>query len=80
MLIVDTDILIDVARGDTQAVARLKQEEQHATLAVSTITFLELLVGCRNKREQQQTEKFIRRFQLVPLDPAISDKAGELLR
>lgn len=56
LLVVDTDILIDAGRGDTLAVARLQQEEQQqVTLAVSTVTYLELLVGCRNKREQQRT-------------------------
>jgi predicted nucleic acid-binding protein len=51
LLLVDTDILIDAGRGDAQAVARLQQEQQQATLAVSTVTVLELLVGCRNRRE-----------------------------
>jgi predicted nucleic acid-binding protein len=47
LLLVDTDILIDAARGDSQALSRLKQEALSATLAVSTVTYLELLVGCR---------------------------------
>jgi hypothetical protein len=80
LLVVDTDLLIDAARGDGQAIARLKLEEQQATLAVSTVTYLELLVGCRNKREQQQTERFLRRFQVLRLDPAVSDRAVDLLR
>lgn len=79
-LLVDTDILIDAGRGDAQATSRLKLEEQQSTLAVSTVTFLELLVGCRNKREQNRTERFLRRFQVVPLDGAISNRAVDLLR
>lgn len=80
LLLVDADILIDVGRGNDQAVTRLKQEAQQATLAVSTITYLELLVGCGNKREQQQAERFLRRFQVIPVDPSISDTATDLLR
>jgi predicted nucleic acid-binding protein len=80
LLLVDTDILIDVGRGDAQAIARLQQEAQAATLAVSTVTYLELLVGCRDKREQSLTEQFLGSFQVVPLDPAISGETVDLLR
>jgi predicted nucleic acid-binding protein len=80
LLVVDTDVLIDAGRGDSQALGRLKQEALQATLGISTVTYLELLVGCRNKREQQQAERFIRRFQVIRLDATISDLAVDLLR
>lgn len=80
LLLVDTDVLIDAGRGEQQALARLKQEAERAALAISTVTYLELLVGCRNRREQQRTERFLRRFQVVPLDAAISSMAVVLLR
>ena len=80
LLVVDTDVPIDAGRGDTQAIGRLKAEALGAILAVSTVTYLELLVGCRNKREQQQTERFLRRFQVVRLGPTISDTAVNLVR
>lgn len=80
LLVVDSDVLIDAGRGDAQALGRLQQEALQVTLALSTVTYLELLVGCRNKREQQQTERFLRRFQIVPLDPTISATAVDLLR
>ena len=79
-LLVDTDILVDAGRGDARALSRLNQEAQHGSLGVSTVTCLELLVGCRNKQEQAQTERLLQHFQSVPLDPAVSDTAVDLLR
>ena len=51
ILLVDTDILIDAARKDHVAVNRLKIEEERSTLYVSSITQMELIVGCRNKSD-----------------------------
>jgi predicted nucleic acid-binding protein len=79
-LLVDTDILIDAGRGDAHALSRLNQEAQLASLGVSTLTCLGLLVGCRNKREQQQTERLLQHLQIVPLDPAVSNSALDLVR
>jgi predicted nucleic acid-binding protein len=79
-LVVDSDILIDVGRNVAAAVERLRTEESKHLLAVSTITVLELLVGCRNKQEQRDIERFLRRFQVLPLDPQISSTATKLLK
>lgn len=50
MIVVDTDILIDAGMDISQAVNCLKQYEQEAQLAVSIITKMELVVGCRDKK------------------------------
>jgi predicted nucleic acid-binding protein len=50
-LIVDTDILIDVSREIPIAINRLQLEANNSTLAISTITQMELIVGCRNKTD-----------------------------
>lgn len=78
--IVDTDILIDAARGDASAVACLQRIEQQSSLAVSVVTQMELIVGCRNKAELQDLDKFLRRFQILQLTDPISDGAVYLLR
>ena len=57
-LLVDTDILIDVARKERIAVDLLKTEEKRSILQVSSITQMELIVGCRNKSELQALDKF----------------------
>ena len=78
-LLVDTDILIDVARKERIAVDLLKTEEKRSILQVSSITQMELIVGCRNKSELQALDKFLRRYIIINITHDISEKAIELL-
>lgn len=80
LVLVDTDILIDVAAQVADAVDCLRHFEQRATLAVSAVTELELLVGCRNKTELQKTDRLLERFQVIPLNEQISHGAVNLIR
>ena len=80
IVIVDTDILIDSGRGIREAVSFLDQVEQHFTMAISIITQMELIVGCRNKNELQALDHFLLRFELIKINENISDIAGDLLR
>ena len=59
LTIVDTDILIDVARNTPEAVECLAGIQEHSVAAISVITQMELLAGCRNKAEQRHAERFI---------------------
>jgi len=79
-VLVDTDILIDAGSGVEAAVNRLESETQSSTPAISTITQMELMVGCRNRTEFQNLERFLRRYEIIKVNEAISDKAVELLR
>ena len=79
LILVDTDILIDVGRGEQDAVEYLESLEDESRLAISVVTQMELLVGCANKREQRAVERFVRRFEVFPLTEAISDEAVALL-
>lgn len=78
--VVDTDILIDAGRGIPDAIARLQQIEQQSNLAVSTVTEMELIVGCRNIAELRDLELFLHRFEVLKITDQISDKAVELLQ
>jgi len=80
MLIVDTDILIDVGRNVNDAINCLQQIEQKFSVAVSSVTQMELIVGCRNKDELHSLEHFIERFYIIRLDEQISDTAIDLLK
>ena len=51
MIIVDTDILIDAGRNVNEALNCLQKIEQHLPAAVSSVTQMELIIGCRNKNE-----------------------------
>lgn len=79
LTIVDTDILIDAGRQIPEAVGYLKSRGPLSTLAVSSVTQMEMIIGCRNKREYADLEKFLRRFRILPLTSDISDMAVSLL-
>lgn len=78
--LIDTDILIDVGRGITGAVACLNTLQSTSALATSVITEMELVVGCRNSAELRTVENFLAQFQVVKMNETISDKAVELLK
>ncbi len=80
LTIVDSDILINLARGDAEAINCVLQLEKISTLAISSVTQLELIVGCRNKTELRDLEKFLRRYQILKITDQISDLAVELLK
>jgi predicted nucleic acid-binding protein len=79
LIIVDTDILIDVGRGEQTALDCLQRIEQQFQLAISVVTQMELIVGCRNKVELNKLEKFLQYFQSLKLTEQISDRAVKLL-
>ncbi|MGH2413028.1 MAG: type II toxin-antitoxin system VapC family toxin [Microcystaceae cyanobacterium] len=79
IVLVDTDILIDVAREIQIAINRLQLEAKNAVLAISVITKMELIVGCRNKTELQSLQQFLGHYTLMPVTEDVSNKAVELL-
>jgi len=79
LTIIDTDILIDAGRGVQEAVDLLTKIQSDDALAISVVTQLELMIGCRNKSELRNLDKFIKQFQIIKLNEAISEKAVELL-
>ncbi|YAF94437.1 MAG: type II toxin-antitoxin system VapC family toxin [Nodularia sp. CChRGM 3473] len=78
--IIDTDILIDVSRGVLEAVNCLQNLKASSGLAISIVTHMELMVGCANKAELQTLESFLKYFNIIKIDQAVSDKAVNLLR
>lgn len=80
LLIIDTDILIDVARGDVRATSHLQALQQTYLIAISAVTEMELIVGCRNKAELRQLDELLHFVQIVRLTSHISDIAVFLLR
>lgn len=80
LVIVDTDVLIDAGRNIGDAVTCLEQIEHQASLAISNVSEMELVVGCRNKAELRSLDKFLSRFRVVKLNEQTSDIAVDLLR
>ena len=79
-VLIDTDVLIDVARGDVQANSILQALAEESSPAISVVTHMELLVGCRDKRELVELDKFIKPFQVFNLSQQVSESALSLLR
>jgi len=73
-LLLDTNILIDVLRGEPPALQWL--EEQTAP-AISVITWIEVLVGCRGG-EAAHEEPWLESFERLPLDQAIARRTVQL--
>ena len=71
-LLVDTDILIDVGRGINVAINRLQSEAKNSTLAISTITEMELIIGFCNNVKLQQLRKFLRYYPIFKVNESIS--------
>lgn len=78
-ILIDTDILIDISRGIITAIERLKKEELSHQLSISIVTKMELIIGCRNKRELDNLNKFFQRFYLIHINNNISNQASELI-
>ena len=77
--LIDTDILIDVGRKDPIAINHVKEIAQKAILSISSITQMELIVGCRNKQELNKLKKFIKDFEIIFLNENMAQKAVELI-
>ena len=73
-LIIDTDVLIDYLRGQSEAVAYL--EGLNSELLISAITLAELYAGVREGSERTQLETFSRAFGVLPLDRNIALNGG----
>ena len=75
MKFVDTDILIDFYRNYQPAVDFLDYYySMDEILAISSITQMELFIGCRNKRELTETVKFMKQYEVVHFSRSISEK------
>jgi predicted nucleic acid-binding protein len=60
--LVDTDVLIDASRGVDKAIDFLKEHESLGDVGISVITQMELVVGCRDKSDLRQVNRFLQRF------------------
>ncbi len=77
-LVVDTDILVDVLRQETLALAWLSGQAEG--LAISQIMQMELLMGATSKAVLRQVEKALVEFAILPVRETIGDTAVALIR
>lgn len=76
-ILVDTDILIKVYRGHSSHKSEL--DKIQGNIAVSSITYLELLFGLKTRRRIIDLHKQMRSYHLVHLPELISVKAMDIL-
>ncbi len=76
--LVDTDILVDVAKQRQEAIDLL--DSLGGEWAISVVTALELIVGGRNKREVARIDEFISALPVLPLRTSTGSQAYSLLR
>ena len=63
MLLLDSNILIDVLRGEPQALNWLEQQQRPS---ISVITWIEVLVGCRDG-ESEAVQSWLEGFPRLSL-------------
>jgi predicted nucleic acid-binding protein len=73
-LLIDTDVLIDYLRDYPDAVSYV--EAQQEGLLISVVTVAELYAGVREGDERSRLERFLRAFDIVPLDQRLSIQGG----
>lgn len=74
----DTCILIDFLRGKTEIKDKLSKDREFG-LGMSSVTYMELMVGALNKREVGIIKKAFSDFEIVEISESISKKARNLI-
>ena len=71
--LIDTDVLIEISRGSEAAADFI--DNLHDDVFIARISAMELIIGARDRRDQNAIEKFISIFQLAELSDSIGQNA-----
>ncbi len=74
----DTCILIDYLKGKTEIQQKLVKDREQG-LGMSSVTYMELMVGALNKREVGIIKKAFADFEIIEISESISIKARNLI-
>lgn len=80
MILLDSTVLIDLTRENEEAINFIDtvRKSNHET-AISIISSMELIIGCRNKSEIGNTLKFLREYSIIDISVPISRKSYQLI-
>lgn len=78
MILIDTDVLIDCLRGSPAAKTWLTSFQKEA-LGIPGVVAMELMMGCRNQSELDQTRKFLAAFNIHWPDSSEFERGYEIL-
>jgi predicted nucleic acid-binding protein len=73
----DTNILVDYLNGITAASRELEHYEE---IAISIVTWMEVLAGADDAEEEAITREFLSRFKVQPLEKAVAERAIKIRR
>ena len=80
MILADSTILIDLSRGNEEAILYCDDERKNGQkIAISVMSSMELIIGCRDKRDLNRTLKFLADFVLIDISIPISKRALQLM-
>lgn len=77
-IIVDTDIVIKIFRGDKEK--RESLEPIQDELGLSVITAMELMIGAKSKKREFEVSKTIKAYFVFDVNIRISDKAFSIIK
>jgi predicted nucleic acid-binding protein len=76
--LIDSNVLIDVSRGNAGAIKYVDRLTE--PWALSQVTAMELIVGARDKRDVATIDGFLSLYPVVPLSDSIGTGAYQLLK
>jgi predicted nucleic acid-binding protein len=76
--LVDSNVLIDVSRGNAGAIQYVDRLAE--PWALSQVTAMELIVGARDKRDLATIDGFLSLYPVIPLSDGIGMEAYRLLK
>ena len=76
--LIDSNVLIDVSRGNAAAIKYVDALPE--PWSISQVTAMELIVGARDKRELATIDGFLAMYPVVPLSDSIGAGAYQLLK
>lgn len=79
-VLLDSDILIDFSRKDPFVTERLEELRKTSLCCLSVISYMELLIGARNKEESRIITSFLGGFSIIHINLSISFKALDLMK
>ena len=76
--LIDSNVLIDVSRGNAAAIKYI--DRLGDSWALSQVTAMELIVGARDKRDLATIDGFLSLYPVLPLSDSIGTGAYRLLK
>jgi predicted nucleic acid-binding protein len=78
MILLDSDVMIDLLRQYSPAMAWFDTLDDEEEITLSGYVVMELIQGCRNKKEQARVQRELATYGVVWLSPAGCDEALEI--